>query len=261
MNTVKTGFKFNKKVYIIPFDKFDSVMESMGNSDVQKTTINNSDAGKDTGQRDVSYDVSQEHSHTQKQQQQQQETATPHTPQPDSSLDKLRQVLTPTQFNNAMAIGYMVGFEPGTTSDYTTSLIYTQKDSSKPPSNIVELYHLLDKHDVPLHLIGNTTLQSRMKEMSHLTTDASDEASDDTDDASADETDEDILKRAWIYYTKAQDRKRKQAAKHGKRNAKKLASENIKLKDATTPQHNNKPSTSKYNSHNQSEVNDWIDLF
>lgn len=193
MNSVKTGLKYNKKVYIIPHDKLGDVMS-------KHTQAN-------TGQEE------QQQQQHEKQQQDEQMTATT-LPDNASLANDLQTKLSTHNFNNAMAISYMLGFDPKANATHRDILLYTQLPDYPPPENIVDLYHTLDSKRVPLHLLSNPTVQARLRSMVCLIDDGDE---DDYDDSDGD-TDEASLRRAWDYYVKERGKRRQQMQKKKKHN-------------------------------------------
>jgi hypothetical protein len=206
MSNLKTSLKFNRKVYVIPVEKFASIIDMERNSDsVQDLESGNNDVKKDSveskqGQLDTANefdkvsDVSEQKDGRETQK---------------SLTNEFKNKLSSRQYNNVMAIAHMIGFNPEKNESEREALLYTQDISPKPqtPANIVDLYHKLNDSEVPPHLITNRNVRESLERMSNLVeyddiTDVSDYEGDESED-------DDILRKAWVYYTKEQERKRK----------------------------------------------------
>jgi hypothetical protein len=139
---------------------------------------------------------------------------------PDVTFGHFKNLLTEQQYNNVMAIAHMINFHPESNEEHRTALLYSQNvtPSPKVPKNIVTFYHLLENRNVPKHLITNPMVRQGVERISTLPESGDSDATPDDDvdsshnfsDSESEHDDEDdILRKAWIYYTKEQERKRK----------------------------------------------------
>jgi hypothetical protein len=135
----------------------------------------------------------------------------------NSDHESLLQDLPKKQYNDAMAISYMLSLNPKINKEDEQMLMFTQVSDMDMPKRIMELYHLLDINNVPLHLINNTSVKAHLRDMKHLLEVQSDnESNEDSNEDSSDEMNDqdEMLRKAWIYYVKQQEKKKNKKRKH-----------------------------------------------
>jgi hypothetical protein len=243
MSSVKTAFKYNKKVCIIPYEKLSNYISANKNNFDSHLEVNNENersgiiAKDETGPDGVPSESS---------------TAGP-------SLDfGLRTLFSDKdQFNNAMGLCYMLNLDPEKNINDRDLLLYTQDHSKACPKDVLHMYHILEVSEVPLSLIRNIKLRNVLSHLRGLREEEEEELEEDkagqsmselAENTATSKSSEDLstnssgsnspMRRAWINRLKNQTRHPQ------KRGAQK--------RNACEPEHKKgkKKSTS-----------DWINLF
>ena len=135
MHNLRQALKYNKKVYIVPQDKLNAIMGEQSKDDSPVNKAATGDAVVDDP-----------------------------PPSRSESVAQWRSLLNPTQLRSALAIMHILGFEPDTDQKERSYLIYTQLEGTTL-TNAVDLYHRLTEKEIPLYLIGNKRLRSRIKRL------------------------------------------------------------------------------------------------
>jgi hypothetical protein len=263
MNNFKTSHKFNRKVYIIPAEKFSSLV------DMERKNI----TGESTN--DPGTNSSASHSTNDKSTEGQNDNS-------QKTFTTFKNQLSDKQYHNVMAIAHMIGFNPENNSEHREALLFSQNVTPTPsvPKDVVTFYHLLDIRNVPKTLITNPMVRQRLERMSRLaesdeSQDESDNDTDDTDETEDDDDgdDDDILRRAWIYYTKEQEKKKEIARnkrqlkrkrrkmKQQSKSAKIKGSKKIKIGKGKTSPKDITVSPKRHHLNKGNDNNNWVHLF
>ena len=234
MSTFKPTMKFGRKVFVIPFEKMQSVQPTNSQNHLQQNEDSNTDEDKMQHSRQKTNE--------------------------EQLTNLLKDQFTSKQdFENSMALTYLLHLDPVTNAKHRELLQYLQSDSSSPPHDKRLLYHKLDIAEVPLSLIGNDNLRKAIEEMRNdkADTDSASDVDYDGDDSSGEPaTEEDfakILGKAWqSYLRKSREKKKK------KKILNKSVKESAKKRVTTKKAERNKVKPVKKESQSGEE---WIKLF
>jgi hypothetical protein len=223
MNNLKPSLKFNRKVYVIPAEKLTSLLEMERDAKEQQnqdTSMKSHEDGMETHDT-----ISMSKNDVKGPQDSQKNSST----QQQEAYQKFKHAMTAEQFSNAMAIGHMLGFHPEIDEKHRQALLFTQNvtPTAPVPDDVVTLYHLIDNAKVPKHLITNMKMREALRRMADL---PEYESSDDASQTDY-ENEDDILRRAWVYYVNDQDRKRKSDNKRKDKKAKNKKCQSCRKQD------------------------------
>lgn len=245
MHNLKQTLKYNKKVYIVPHDKLHTIVAEEPKDDISTTSVKpDTGSSEVTHQADSGITASKDHQ--------------------EKSDERWQSSLSPTQLRSALAIMHILGFEPDTHPHERAYLLYTQLDGDTP-SNVLDLYHRLAEKEIPLYLIGNKRLKSRIKRMRHLHEDADDDSdpqqtnspNDSTSSISGGEDEQDYTKALLLYAAKANAlNKKKQKTRKRKIHGSSSAGIKKPKSDSTRPH----KATNSFKMDDGS-TKDWVHIF
>ena len=191
MSALKPSLKFGRRVFVIPYEKMSTILQQNSqHSQNENNQIQPSSSNEDSIQNSKVENCEEQ------------------------LVNLLKNLFTSKEdFENSMALTYMLHLDPVTNVKHKQLLLYLQNDSAPPPHDKRLLYQNLDIASVPLHLIGNMSLRETLEDMRRVKDIQDNNSSASGEDSSSEElTEEDlgkILSKAWGCYI----RKSKEAQK------------------------------------------------
>ena len=165
MNYAKPALKFNRKVYIVPYDKLSNIADEGVKPQQQKQKQHHKEPSGDSETADL-----------------------PTLMDKDSGLQSI--LTSNDQFQNAMAICYMLHLKPHENPQDKELLLFTQDGTRSPPKDLLHFYHTLEVAEVPLSLIKNVKLRKVLQHFRRMR-EAGQEDDDDDEEYDDEETTED----------------------------------------------------------------------
>ena len=213
-----TAMKFNRKVCIVPFEKFNTEQTTR-----DFTPLNDKHESEQRMEETVSH-----------------------------LFDKHTE-----QYRNSMALVYILKLDPISKKSDRDFLIFTQREGSLPPKDIISIYHDLDIAEVPSSLISNKGLVKSLNRLRRLKEEEEEEEDDSYDDDDDDDVnysarEVDAMRKAWLAHSKGNYIK--QHSKHNI-NAKR------KVSDPSKKTVVKKGKTDNKRNQERQEQKDWINLF
>lgn len=184
MSLHRPTLKFGRKVYVIPYEKMDSIKAQN-----QQSKDDTADEGSRGSLKD-----GDDNEHT--------------------LFNALHELFPDRQeFKNSVALSYILRLNPSNAKD-SQLLLYLQKEGLPSPLDKKLLYQKLDISDVPPALIGNQALREALEDLRTFKDNqlSDDQESSEDSDTEGDEDFGQILGRAWETYlakSKAARHKRK----------------------------------------------------